>query len=158
MDTLFISPNLWLLIGSVCMFIEVAGASGMGFFFGGLAGYLIGMLVYFNIIPVENMTLQWGAWFLISAALGAALWKPLRALNKPDNAAQAGYSTTIQGEAIIIKKDLHVGEMGHATWSGTIMNAKLAPHQHTSLAKDTTARIVGVQGNVLLLESPAPAS
>ena len=152
MDALFSSPNLWLMIGTGCMMLEIIGISGIGIFFGGIAAYIIAVLSYTGVIPLDALVMQWGAWFVLSAMLGVLLWKPLRAMGKPDDAATKGYSTTISGEAVVVEKDLVAGETGRATWSGTIMNAKLADHHHTTITKDSTARIVGVQGNVLLLE------
>jgi membrane protein implicated in regulation of membrane protease activity len=152
MDVLLSSPNLWLVIGTGCIFLEIFGITGIGFFFGGIAAYVIAILSYSTIIPLEALTLQWGAWFVLSALLAALLWKPLRAMGKADDAATKGYSSTISGDAVVIEKDLQQGEIGKATWSGTVMNAKLAEGQHTTITANTTARIVGVQGNVLLLE------
>ncbi len=156
MDALLSSPNLWLVIGTICMILEIIGISGIGFFFGGIAAFIIAILSYTHIIPLEALTLQWGAWFILSTLLAAILWKPLRNFSKPDEAAAKGYKNTITGEAVVIKKDLMVGETGQATWSGTIMNARLADGHDTTITKNTTARIVGVHGNILLLAPIAP--
>ena len=146
-----LSPALlWLLIGAVALVLEVMGVSGIGLLFAGIGAFFVGILIETGIAPADGYLIQVAWWFLFTALSALLLWKPFRRLLQRQ---KHHYSNMIGDTAVIGPEGLKPGETGHARWSGTIMQARLAPHCAVdSVAAGAQVRITGVQGATLLVE------
>lgn len=143
----------WLVVGFVFIAIEVFGLPSAGFLFGGLAAMLVAMLIEGHIISEDNTILAIGIWFLITACIGAFLWKPMKKWRTTKRSATSTNNGMIGDRAIILNKDLQPNELGSASWSGTIMNARLDSVITHTIAVGSECVIVRVEGNTLILST-----
>lgn len=143
----------WLIVGFIFVAIEVFGIPSAGFLFGGLAAILMAILIEGNIIAGENLPLTLGIWFFITAVIGAFLWSPIKKWRTTKHSATTTNNGMIGDRAVILTKDLNPNELGNASWSGTIMNARLDSSVTHPIAVGTECTIVRVEGNTLILST-----
>lgn len=141
---------LWLCFGVVCFVVEALIVTGVGFLFAGLGALTVGSLL--ALYPDISSLQQWILFFSISSLWAVILWKPLLRFRSKQGAA--GYQNMVGDVAYIAASGLKKGSIGEASWSGTIMRAKLADHAHVEeLAGGAQAVITAVEGNVLVVKA-----
>ncbi len=142
---------IWLIFGVFCFLVEIFAISGVGFLFAGLAALTVGCAI--GIFPELDLLMQIVI-FLASGALWAILlWKPLQKF-RGNSSEQSVYNNIIGEAAYISESGLKKGQIGEASWSGTIMKAKLADDSAVEeISGGAKVVIVGVTGNTLLVRS-----
>lgn len=143
----------WLLLGLLFVAIETFGLPSVGFLFAGLAAIIVSILLEGNILDASNNALCLGIWFILTTCFAVILWKPMKKWRTSKHSATHTSNGMIGDKAIILNKDLEPNQLGTASWSGTMMNARLAPTQSTSIAVGTEATITAVEGNTLILST-----
>ena len=139
---------LWLAFGVVCFLIEALIVSGVGFLFVGLGALTAGSIL--TAMPDISVLQQWVVFFITSAMWALLLWKPMQ---KFQGKSKESYSNMVGDTAYVAASGLKKGELGEATWSGTIMKARLADHAHVdSLTGGTQVVITEVVGNTLVVK------
>lgn len=140
---------LWLAFGVACFVIEALVVSGVGFLFAGLGALTAGSIL--TAMPETTSLQQWVAFFVASGLWALFLWKPLQKFyGKTKN---DGYKNIVGDTAYIAANGLKKGETGEATWSGTIMKARLADDANVNeLTGSTQVVIHAVAGNVLIVK------
>lgn len=143
--------QLWLIAGAVLAAMEAFGIPGIGLLFGGIAAFLVAIIIEAGVIMQEDFALQFGAWFIITIISALLLWKPMKHWrSRPSSPA---YSNMIGSTATICEGDLVAGKKGKAIWSGARMNAEIAPDMGVEILHDgETAIIHAVDGNTLQLK------
>lgn len=140
---------LWLMGGAVLIALEVFGIPGIGLLFAGLAATLVGTLLQFHVLGLDDFTLQFAIWFLTTALIAALLWHPLKRWRSPKTGTQE-YSNIIGDHATICDGDLVRGSIGHVRWSGTTMLAEIDPIADAlKIAEGTAVQITNLRGNKL---------
>lgn len=140
---------LWLAFGVTCFMIEALVVSGVGFLFAGLAALTAGSVLTAmpDITPVQ----QWIVFFISGAIWTMLLWRPLQKFH--GRGAKNNYHNMIGDIAYIGGSGLAKGNTGEATWSGTIMKARLADDVAVEhLAGGSQVIISGVTGNTLIVK------
>lgn len=143
----------WLITGLVFVAIEAFGLPSVGFLFAGLAAIILSLLIEGNILDATNQMLNIGVWFMLTTMFGAALWNPMKKWRTSKHSATVTSNGMIGDKAIIYNNDLSPNGTGSAQWSGTIMNARLHSSETTPITVGSTATIVGVEGNTLILST-----
>ncbi len=144
----------WLLAGVFLLLVEAFGLPGTGVVFAGLGAITAGSAVYSGGLAPEDSTAQFIVFFISSALWAALLWKPMQKI-RLGKKGSAPYSnivgdTAYAGSAGITR---HSGE---ATWSGTIMQARLEQGSAVDrLEAGSPATIVAVSGATLTVKPKA---
>ncbi|MCE2927597.1 MAG: hypothetical protein LW823_08155 [Rickettsiales bacterium] len=142
---------IWLITGVLLLLAEALGVSGAGLLFAGLGAFTTGFLLKLNLVGADNTLLQFISFLAATALWTVALWKPMRKFYSSKN--KAGYNNMIGETAYIGASGLKKGEIGEATWSGTIMRAQLAADSSKEVVEGGAAvEIVDVKGVTLLVK------
>ena len=138
---------LWLFAGVIFLAAEALGASGIGLFFAGLGALTIGSIVTArpDLAPLS----QWIIFFAATALWAILLWKPFQRFR--GDGGESPYKNIVGDTAFIGVGGLEAGQIGEATWSGTIMRAELA-HNAAPIAPGGAAIITAVSGNTLIVK------
>lgn len=144
---------LWLLFGAALVFAEVFTAPGIGLFLGGFGAMSTGIIVQSGLVGEESIAAQFAWFFGLSSLWAMVLWKPLqkfRVHQKLTTRAGAERSDLVGGTGTVGHNGLKRHETGQVKWSGTIMNAVLAPDSIDDfLPEGSTVKITSVSGNTL---------
>jgi membrane protein implicated in regulation of membrane protease activity len=141
---------MWLIAGVLLLLAEALGASGVGLFFAGLGALSVGFLLKLGLVAPEATLLQLVSFLAATALWTLVLWKPLRRFYSSNN--KIGYSNMIGETAYVGSAGLKKGHDGEATWSGTIMKARLADNASvTQLEGGSAVEIVEVKGATLIV-------
>jgi membrane protein implicated in regulation of membrane protease activity len=143
----FAVPYLWFIAGAVFLTLEALGITGIGFLFAGLAALVTGILVEYGVASPDGYG-QWAWFFGLTAAWAAILWKPMQRFMKTPK--EGGYSNMVGDDATVIEGGLAPGSKGKVRWSGTIMDAELAPGM-AALPAGASVIIREVKGNTLIV-------
>jgi hypothetical protein len=149
------SGFFWLILGFCLVLMEIfAVMPGIGLLFAGLGALCTALLLY-NIPDYAISLAGQMVWFLAFGAFWAAvLWKPMKKWRLPSGSSQT-YNDMIGQEVAITGSDLTKERMGQVLWSGTVMNARLAPEDmQDALPVGSLAIIAIVEGNTLIVKSP----
>lgn len=139
---------LWLALGVVCFIIETLVVSGVGFLFAGLAALTAGSAL--TAFPEMPALQQWMVFFISGILWATLLWRPLQKLR--GKGPKHRYHNMIGDTAYIAANGLKKDEVGEATWSGTIMKARLADDvTMEQIAGGTEVQIANVTGNTLIV-------
>lgn len=140
---------LWLAFGVASFMVEALIVSGVGFLFVGLAALTAGSML--TALPELTLLQQWVVFFVSGAIWAMLLWKPLQKFR--GKGAKNTYHNMIGDTAYIGAGGLKKGDIGEATWSGTIMKARLADDAKTdNLDGGSQAVIASVTGNTLVVK------
>ena len=117
---------IWLIIGVGLLALEAFGLPGVGFLFAGLGALTVGLLLEMGLLAPAAYLWQITALFLFTACWTLLLWKPLqkfrlRVKQKP------AYDNLIGALATVHGAPLQPGRQGQVAWSGTFLQAELAP-------------------------------
>ena len=150
------SGLLWLVLGFIFVLMEIfAVMPGIGLLFAGLGALCTALLLY--SVPEHGISLVGqGVWFLAFGTFWAAvLWKPLKNW-RLSSGTGGGYHGMIGQDVTITGSPLTKERMGQVLWSGTVMNARLAPDDmQEALPVGSLAVIVAVDSNTVIVQSPA---
>ncbi len=139
---------LWLAFGVASFMVEALIVSGVGFLFVGLAALTAGSML--TALPELTLLQQWIVFFISGIIWALLLWKPLQKFR--GKGAKNSYSNMIGDTAYIGANGLKKGDTGEATWSGTIMKAKLADNTTVNeVSGGSEVVIAEVTGNTLLV-------
>jgi membrane protein implicated in regulation of membrane protease activity len=129
--------------------VEALVVSGVGFLFVGLAALTAGCAL--TALPDITTLQQWMVFFVSGAIWALLLWKPLQKFR--GKGAKNTYQNMVGDIAYIGASGLKKGDIGEATWSGTIMKARLADDATTEhLAGGSQVVISSVTGNTLAVK------
>lgn len=144
------APYIWLIAGALLLALEAFGASGIGFLFAGIGAILTGIIAESG---VAGTLLAHIAWFFGATSLSAiVLWKPMQRWVQHRKAGQADFSNIIGNEAMVIAGGLEPGKRGKVRWSGTTMQAQLAPQVTEPVDEGTVVIISEVKSNLLVVK------
>jgi membrane protein implicated in regulation of membrane protease activity len=149
------SEIFWLFLGVALILMEIfAVMPGVGLLFAGLGALCTALLLY-NIPEYAISLAGQVVWFLAFGAFWAAvLWKPMKKWRLPSGSSQT-YNDMIGQEVTITGSDLTKERMGQVLWSGTVMNARLAPEDMQDVMPVGSLAIIAiVEGNTLIIKSP----
>lgn len=141
---------LWLGAGALMLALEMSGLSGVGFLFAGLASFVVAILISTDLLLPTDYLLQWGWFFAATVVWAALLWKPMQKFLLSHKGA--GYQDMIGQTAIVGAGGLSKGHDGQATWSGTVMMARLENSAAEHVPAGAAVEIVGVKGSTLLVK------
>lgn len=142
--------EIWLIIGVIFIIIEFSTIPGIGFLFLGFGALTTSALISSYSKTVDYQIATFG---LLSFAWFLALWWPLKKFiygKKKENNSDKDYFTLIGNQVIVFDKHIEPGKMGHVSWSGTTMNAKLEDSEKEQVKAGDTLYISEVKGNVLI--------
>lgn len=144
------SPSIyWLIAGAFLLALEALGLPGIGLLFVGLGAIGTAVAIEAGIADAQDYISQAAAFFIISAAFTAMLWKRLKAWRIGKG---PGYSNMIGDSATVGNGGLARGKEGSVHWSGTTMRAVLAPNVADTLSEGTGVTIIAVKGNLLIVK------
>jgi membrane protein implicated in regulation of membrane protease activity len=147
----FSSSVLWLLIGVVAILVEIlAIIPGIGFFFMGLGALSVSILLATEQAAALSPIAQIAWFFGFTILFGLLLWKPLKRWRLP-SAKSDSYSNMIGDTVVVEELRLSQGIVGKVKWSGTVMNAELAPERATAEVGEKL-EIIAVKGNTLVVK------
>ena len=142
---------LYLIAGvSFVIELSVMGMGGPLLFFAA-AAFITGMLVSFGIVSgweAETFTVG-----ILTAAIAALLWKPFK--NYQNSGGQADNSSDMIGLQVPTSSEITLNG-GTIRYSGIDWNARLGESDGAaieSIAEGVRCKIIGVDGNVMLVES-----
>ncbi len=155
MEVDFAISYYWLIAGALLLAIEAFGVPGIGFLFAGLAAVVVGVLIHLGVIDETNQVAQFAAFFAITAAFAALLWKKLKEWRTNPSSSDS-YSNMVGDTAIVSGGGLQKGKQGQVSWSGTTMTAEIADDAGAEMLEDATVvTIVAVKGNKLIVAPKA---
>lgn len=132
---------------------EALAVPGIGLFFAGLAALATGSLVLAGIIGSDAYAIQTAIFLGGSAAFAAILWKPLQRCRQ--SASAKPYRNMVGDIATVADAPLTKQKTGTVTWSGTRMQAILAPESTVdSLDPGSIVEITEISGNRLIVTPP----
>jgi len=142
---------IWLIIGAVLLAVEAFGVPGIGFLFAGLAAILVGLLVDFSVIAMDDYILQTGAFFAATALFAVVLWKKLKQW-RTSSSKDKEYQNIIGDKAIVGRGGLQKGQTGQVSWSGTTMMAEIEENATVDGIKEgVVVKIIDVRGSKLIV-------
>lgn len=142
--------HYWYLLSALLFLLEAAAIPGIGFFFAAIGALSVGLLVQWDIIGASWLA-QTTAFFFLTGLWTVLLWKPLQKL-RPSKFAQDKHHDIIGRKAIVGPEGLVKGKRGHATWSGTLMSARLADDANEDAPAGAEMKIVDLEGSTLVLK------
>jgi len=142
--------HLWYLIAGISFVIELSmmGLSGPLLFFA-LASLVTGILVSIGFVDGwQSEILTVG---ILTAAIAAILWKPLKSLqnskNKTDN------SSDMVGLTVLASSEINTVS-GTIRYSGIDWQARLSDEENNKLISDKSqCEIVAITGNTMLVKA-----
>ena len=123
-STLANAPYLWLALGAALLAMEAFGVSGIGFLFAGLGAIVAALAAYLGW--AENIWSQFAWSFAATVIWAAVLWMPMKKLKAQAHSGVERFDNMVGGEATVSESGLQPGKLGKVSWSGTVMNARLA--------------------------------
>ncbi len=138
--------TLWIIIGFICILLEVLAMPGIGLLFVGLGAMSTSVLLELHLI--EHQWLPDSIAFTILTAFWAVvLWWPLKLFSK--RSASESYQNIVGSVAYVHGEVLESKKIGTVKWSGVIMQAKLTGKSNESIAKDRPVIVVSIKENIL---------
>lgn len=146
---IFTAPTtLWLFLGVVLIILEFSQLPGIGFLFLGLGAITTSVIT--NYWQQQALLVQFAYFGISSLVWFIMLWYPLKSYLYKNNSDPSKESFNIIGSSVtVVNKDIMAGDHGQVSWSGTIMNAKLADNSATATTGESLV-VVEVKGNVLV--------
>lgn len=137
---------LWLAAGVILVFLEFTMLPAVGMIFAGIAALIVGILLEAGVLQEINS--QWIVFLAATTILSALFYKSLKNFRSNKHSQ---YNDMI-GQEVTITEDLEVGKAGSVKWSGTTMKAKLCPSCKNTAKAGVVAKIIGLEGNTLILK------
>ena len=145
--------EIWLIIGIICLVVECVAVPSIGFLFFGL-GALSNTLVVYNY-PLVGLTNQITLFGILSLIWFCILYYPLKKYVCNKTGKAENYSDMIGKTVEVYSSNISSNTVGQVKWSGTIMNAYLAPNE-IDVKTDDQLFIIEVKGNVLVCSKNRP--
>lgn len=142
--------HYWYLLSAALFLLEALALPGIGFFFAGFGAISTALLLQGGYID-DTLLTQATVFCFATAIWAAILWVPLKKLRlgrgKPSpHHDLIGRFATVAGEG------LAKGHTGHAKWSGTLFNARLAERASiATAAPGEELKIIDINGSTLIL-------
>lgn len=143
------SVEIWLALGIIFILLEFTTIPGIGLLFVGIGALTCSLILhkYPYLIPyqVTIVGLTSFTWFLI-------LWWPLKRFlygNSQSNRYGKDYFDIVGTEVEVSVEEIKPGGMGNVTWSGTLMNARLAANEAAAQVGERLY-VHEVKGNILI--------
>ena len=144
---------LWLAVGIVLILLEFTTIPGIGFLFLGLGALTSSALMYYfpylesyQIVAIGLCSL---GWFLI-------LWWPLKRFVYGTKGGKSDYFDIVGMRVDVAIEDIEPAGMGQVYWSGTIMNAKMDPHDSEGAKVGDKLYVSEVRGNIMVCTHKKP--
>ncbi len=154
--TLMEPRYLWLIAAAALLALEAMGMSGIGLMFAGIAAFLLGVLLEFEVLQTQDYTLQLAVWFGLTVLFAAVLYRPLKRW-RTDPSSKDKFENMVGDTARVAAGGLMLGKPGKVYWSGTLMNAQVAADSaKEAFVEGDTVTIAAVRGNQLIVTAPAP--
>lgn len=143
--------EIWLALGLAFILLEFTTIPGIGLLFVGI-GALTSSLILYNypmLIPYQLtiVGLTSFLWFIV-------LWWPLKRFlyGKNSNSKRYGrdYFDIVGTEVEVSVEEIKPGGLGNVSWSGTLMNARLAADEERSAQVGERLYVHEVKGNILI--------
>ncbi|TAE79824.1 MAG: hypothetical protein EAZ74_01660 [Alphaproteobacteria bacterium] len=145
------SSSLWLLAAAVMMALEAMGLNGVGVLFGGIAAFVVGVLIELGVIDADATLAQWAVWFALTTIIGWTLYKPLKRF-RSNTQGKDQFSNIVGTQARVASGGLMVGKQGKVHWSGTMMGAQIDPSSsQEAFLEGDMVEIIALKGNQLLV-------
>jgi membrane protein implicated in regulation of membrane protease activity len=143
--------EFWYLLGAILMVAEMIMGGTIVTFFAGMAAFSVALVMKFELITLNSMINQVGAFSLFLCIWGVVLWKPVKYLL--NLGATKGYNN-FEGTAAIVYSDvLGSKKVGEIKWSGAVCKAKLiSSDAELELKKGESVTINSVENNIFLVE------
>ena len=140
--------QLLYLVAGVSLITEltVIGLSGPLLFFA-IACFLTAILISLGLISgweIEAFTIG-----ILTAVITVMLWKPLKRFQNSGGGADT--SSDMIGKQVTTASEI-TNSGGSIRYSGIDWNSRLADDLQVNIPTDTACKIVGVEGNVMLVE------
>lgn len=140
--------QLLYLVAGVSLITEltVIGLSGPLLFFA-IACFLTAILISLGLISgweIEAFTIG-----ILTAVITAMLWKPLKRFQNSGGGADT--SSDMIGKQVTTASEITNSD-GSIRYSGIDWNSRLAEGLQVNIPADTACKIVGVEGNVMLVK------
>ncbi|TAE34873.1 MAG: hypothetical protein EAY65_00350 [Alphaproteobacteria bacterium] len=143
--------SLWLLAAAVMMALEAMGLNGIGVLFGGIAAFVVGVLIELGVIDADATLAQWAVWFALTTIIGWALYKPLKRF-RSNTQDKDQFNNIVGTQARVASGGLMVGKQGKVHWSGTTMGAQIDPSSsQEAFLEGDMVEIIALKGNQLLV-------
>jgi len=137
---------MWLAAGVILILLEFTILPAAGMLFAGIAALLVGILLEAGFI--NGIQTPWIIFLASTCLLAALFYKPLKNFRTNKNSE---YKDMVGEEATLLE-DLEIGKTGSVKWSGTTMKAKLCPDCKIGAKAGVSAKIIGLDGNILILK------
>jgi membrane protein implicated in regulation of membrane protease activity len=139
----------WSILAIIFFILEIF-VTGIGFIFAGLSAITLAVLINFDLIAEEEIIYQLAWFFILSFAWAVPLYKLFR---KYANEQKEKYSNII-GDVAVVLSEVITKEKGKISWSGTIVEAKLAKdNDENELSKGANVKIVNIVKSVFIVKS-----
>ncbi len=140
--------QLLYLVAGVSLITEltVIGLSGPLLFFA-IACFLTAILISLGLISgweIEAFTIG-----ILTAVITVMLWRPLKRFQNSGGGADT--SSDMIGKQVTTASEI-TNSGGSIRYSGIDWNSRLADDLQVNIPTDTACKIVGVEGNVMLVE------
>lgn len=143
---------IWLSLGILLLILELILTTNLWLLFLGIGAICnIGILYLY---PSLNISAQILSFCIISFACFLFIWKPIRKFSKTcRNKNVSVYFDLVGSKVEVYSAQISKGQAGQISWSGTIMNAKLASSEtKTALAGDHLY-VIEIRGNTVICAS-----
>ncbi|AAU03725.1 rickettsial conserved hypothetical protein [Rickettsia typhi str. Wilmington] len=139
--------EIWLIIGIICILVECYIVQNIGFLFLGLGALSNSLVVYNNpLVTLINQITFFGVFSLLWFCI---LYFPLKKYIYNKTNRTQNYSDMIGKTVEVYSPTVSANTIGQVKWSGTIMNAYLAPNEIDAKAGEQLF-ITRVKGNILI--------
>ena len=145
--------EIWMIVGFLFVFIELMQLPGFGFFFLGLGGLSVSIVLASDRFAISTFH-QFIIFSIASLVWIVLLWKPLKKLNLHsfNNTYNDKFHDMIGQSVIVLHDEIMPGLLGKVKWSGTIMNASLIEGETKTAHIGQKLFIKEIMGNVLICE------
>ncbi|NET71329.1 MAG: hypothetical protein F6K62_10490 [Sphaerospermopsis sp. SIO1G2] len=149
-----ISPTyIWLLLTAMFLTLEAIGISGVGMVFGGIAAFILAIMVEMGLVKSDALLTQSALWFGLTVMIAALLFRPLKRW-RTDPSSTDKFENMIGNTAKVAAGGLMLGKPGKVYWSGTLMNAQISPNsEKEAFMEGDMVEIEYVRGNQLIVKT-----
>lgn len=143
---LSLDPSAWWLVLFVALALVEIFTSGVVFAFLSVGALVAALALHFGLIQTQMGALATA--LSVAALAGFALWRPLRDWYRSGSTANVD---PILNQTAVATTALAPGKQGLARKDGADLPARLDSSVTEPLAEGTALRVVGIDGNVLIV-------
>ncbi|MFQ3306825.1 MAG: hypothetical protein ACI8ZF_000055 [Candidatus Midichloriaceae bacterium] len=143
--------EVWFILGTLLMVIEMFLGGTIMLFFAGLASFTVAVILRFDLIQLPSFIEQVGAFFGALCIWSIILWKPAKYLSYISK--YKNYDSMIGREAIVVSERIDKEHIGEVRWSGSLFRAKLSKKSKSEYVnKEEVLKILDVKNNILIMD------